>query len=741
MLSEQIVLQSAGSLAVAILALLMLLLQALFYLGQPQFRWYAWSAAISFSAFAYALGVFIEYNAPPGGLNHAAGLLEYTALIGLVHCFYGFTFSYLDIRSRAYHTLATAWHTLILGVLWSGDVIVARRFAARHFSGLNVPFIEADLGPLGPLFVLYVALSGVCAVFLWVRNKQVNPRYRRAYLAGMVLWLLLGIHDGLASMGMPTLQYLMEYGFLAFAVAVLWVVFNSHLEIAAEERYRVITEYASDGILVIQDGKVVFANPACGELIGHTPSETAPIDILDTMAPDDRRIVSAYYDRLLDGGAVPKSYPVRLRRADGQEHFVEIASSRIRFRDRPAVLAVLRDVTDRKREECTRRQSEKKLARLRKMESLGLLAGGVAHDLNNVLSGIVTYPDLILADLPADSRLRKPIETMQKAGNRAAAIVQDLLTLARRGVETEEVIDLNRIVGDFLHSPEYEKIMAFHPAAACDADLAADLLHFKGSPVHVSKALMNLISNAAEAMPEGGRIVVATANRYLDRTVKGYEEIPAGEYVVLSVSDTGVGICTEERERLFEPFFTKKVMGRSGTGLGMAVVWGTVKDHHGFTDIDSAIGRGTTFTLFFPATREPLAAVAASPSLDTCRGMGESILVVDDDGAQREIACEILSRLGYTVSAVSSGEQALDFVTRQRVALLVLDMIMDPGMDGLDTYRRILEIQPDQKAILASGFSETDRVGEALRLGAGRYVKKPYAMAQLGLAVRGELDR
>jgi CheY-like chemotaxis protein len=260
-----------------------------------------------------------------------------------------------------------------------------------------------------------------------------------------------------------------------------------------------------------------------------------------------------------------------------------------------------------------------------------------------------------------------------------------------------------------------------------------------GSPVHLSKTIMNLISNAVEAMPHGGTVRVSAENRYVDTPIRGYDDIQEGDYVVLTVSDGGVGIPKKDLKRIFEPFYTKKVMGRSGTGLGMAVVWATVKDHRGYIDVESVEGQGTTFSLYFPATREEVAKEQHPLSINDYKGHGEFLLVVDDVEEQREIAKEVLQTLGYSVASVSSGEEAIHYVRRKSPDLLVLDMVMDSGMDGLDTYRQILEKYPHQKAIIASGFSETERVREAQRLGAGPYVKKPYTLEKIGTAVKGAL--
>jgi signal transduction histidine kinase/CheY-like chemotaxis protein len=387
------------------------------------------------------------------------------------------------------------------------------------------------------------------------------------------------------------------------------------------------------------------------------------------------------------------------------------------------------------------RELQERIVRAQKMEALGTLAGGVAHDLNNMLVGLVTYPELLLAQIPQDSPLGKPLLTIQKSGEKAAAIVQDLLTMTRRGVVAPEVVNVNQIVSEYLKSPEHEKVQFYHPKVELETNLEPNLLNILGSPIHLSKTVMNLVSNAAEAMPNGGKIVISTEVQYVDRPTRGHDDIEEGDYVTLSVSDAGVGIPPEDVKKIFEPFYTKKVLGRSGTGLGMAVVWWTLKDHNGYIDVQTEEGKGTRFALYFPATRQELTKDTSPLQSDEYMGKGESILVVDDVKEQREIASMILEKLGYSVTSVSSGEGAVDYMKRSSADLLVLDMIMDPGIDGLETYRRIRKFHPQQRAVLVSGFSETKRVKKAQGLGAGSYVRKPYSLEKIGVAIRAELDR
>ena len=397
-------------------------------------------------------------------------------------------------------------------------------------------------------------------------------------------------------------------------------------------------------------------------------------------------------------------------------------------------IVTVEDITSHKR-------LEERLQRAEKMEALGTLAGGVAHDLNNVMGIVTGYAELLLHTIEKSNPLRPQLANIMEAGRRASAIVQDLLTMARRGVYNRRVLNLNKIVSDCLKSPEFEKLSTYHPAVKINMELEPDVLNISGSPVHLSKSLFNLISNASEAMPNGGAVTVRTGNKYMEMPVQGYDQIEEGDYVVLSVCDTGEGIPQADLKRIFEPFYTKKVMGRSGTGLGLAVVWGTVKDHNGYINVQSEQGKGSTFTLYFPVTRDEIKPETIALSMSEYMGRGESILVVDDIKGQRELATGILRKLNYRATSVSCGEEAVAYLRAHAVDLLVLDMIMEPGMDGLDTYRKVLEINPRQKAIIVSGFSESDRVHAAQDLGAGAYVRKPYAIEKLGMAVRGELDR
>ncbi len=509
----------------------------------------------------------------------------------------------------------------------------------------------------------------------------------------------------------------------------------------SEEKYRDIFENVSD-FLYFHDleGRLIECNRSFQNVSGYSTDELSRRPLKELIPERYRDEFHIYLETIKRLNQAEGS--MRLVKKDGSEFIVEYKNSLVYDQDQPiGIRGSARDVTERWQARQEKRGLEKKLEHAQKMEAIGTLAGGVAHDLNNILGGIVSYPDLLLMDLPPNSHLREPIQTIRDSGQKAAAIVQDLLTMARRGVAVTEVVRLNEVISDYLTSPEHKKIASYHPDVRIHQQLSAHLLNIKGSPVHLAKTVMNLVSNAVEAMPSGGTLSIRTTNRYIDKPVHGYDIVEEGDYVVFEIADTGIGISDEDQKRIFEPFYTKKKMGRSGTGLGMSLVWATVMDHKGYIDVVSRRGSGTTFTLYFPVTRERRSNAGEERSVDDFMGNGESILVVDDVGEQRQIASGILRRLGYEVTTVASGEDAVAWARNQRPDLVILDMIMDPGMDGLETYRQLLKINDQQKAIIASGFSESEKVQTALKIGAGAYIKKPYLFDKIGMAVRAELDR
>ena len=520
---------------------------------------------------------------------------------------------------------------------------------------------------------------------------------------------------------------------------------------ASENKYRFITDNVADIIWTIDMNlNFTYVSPSIQRVRGFNVEEAMSQKIHEVLTPaslqyalkvleEEKKILIRNQERAKDNITIELEEYCK----DGSTIWTENELKYLPGEDGTpiGIIGVTRNINARRKVEEEKRSLEERLQRAEKMEALGTLAGGVAHDLNNVLGVIVGYAELLLNEVDKLSPERTRLAKIMNGSEKAAAIVQDLLTLARRGVPVRQVINLNKIIIDFHNSPEFERLSSYHSSVQIKIDLEPDLLNIAGSSVHLGKVISNLVSNAAEAMPKGGDLIIKTSNQYLDKPIYGYDEVRDGDYVVLSVSDTGEGIPAMDIKHIFEPFYTKKIMGKSGTGLGLAVVWGTVKDHQGYINVQSEEGKGSTFTIYFPVTREEMSTETTTVSVSEYQGSGETILVVDDVKDQRELAVEMLQKLNYQAVSVASGEDAIAYIREHKVDLLVLDMIMDPGIDGLDTYRSILEIQPKQKAIIVSGFSETQRVNEAHALGAGAYVKKPYIIEKLGMAARKELDR
>ncbi len=396
--------------------------------------------------------------------------------------------------------------------------------------------------------------------------------------------------------------------------------------------------------------------------------------------------------------------------------------------------------------ECKERvQTEKERADLqqqvhqaKRMEAIGMLAGGVAHDLNNILSGSIGYADLLLRKIPEEEKLKRYLYEIRESGRRAAAIVADLLTLSRDAASDRHPVNINTLAAEYLASAEHQSLTERFPQIKFNHKFESSAPTISCSEIHMRKCIMNLIINAAEAT-SAGNITITTENKKLTTPVTFHDRtLEPGPYVMLSIADDGPGIPAENLEHIFDPFYSNKTLGHSGTGLGLTIVWNTVQDHDGFIEIKQPEKGGTIFALNFPAVKRESNPVSVEDNIDI-EGHGEHVLIVDDEETVRTLAKKLLLDLGYQISVVSSGEEAIEFLDQHKVDLLLLDMLMEPGLNGYETFKRIRAKHPQQKAVIASGFSESHEVKKAQALGAGAYLKKPYTLKELGLAVKKEL--
>ncbi len=507
----------------------------------------------------------------------------------------------------------------------------------------------------------------------------------------------------------------------------------------SEEKYRTLFETIHDGI-IITDLKedIIFVNPAACDIFGYSCEELMAKNLHQLVIDEDIEKLKLETERRKEKKS--SRYELSVIKGDGKIRNILISATPYvdDFDDVNGSVCILSDITHIRNSERERQALREKLTNAQRMESLGVLAGGVAHDLNNILGPLVAYPEMIKMELPWDSPILEKVVKIQRSARRAADIVQDLLTMARRGRYEMKNIDINNIIESYLKSPDFMNLKTNQPKVIVKPQLDKTITDIYGSASHLSKVIMNLVINAYDAMPQEGTLTIKTESRYTEKLIGGYSNIDGGNYVILTVSDSGIGIDKEDQKHIFEPFYSKKKLGRSGSGLGLAIVYGVVKDHNGYIDIKSELNKGTEAYVYLPVIDSTLDNEGDEEIIDI-RG-DEQILVVDDIPEQRDLAATVLSSLGYIVETVSSGEEAVEYLKSKSSDIVILDMIMDSGIDGLDTYRKIIEIHPGQRAIIVSGYSETDRVKEAQRLGAGRYVRKPYTMQMLGKAIREVLS-
>ena len=504
-----------------------------------------------------------------------------------------------------------------------------------------------------------------------------------------------------------------------------------------------IMEAVNIPIAVGNGGRTEYLNKNFREVFGYTLEDIPTMDSMWELCYPDLEYRESIQKEWLKAIDITNNFAIPFRKQyctvsckNGKDKEVEIDFSPVGERG----LTTFRDLTDQNKREAENTLLEKKLLRAQKMEAIGLMAGGVAHDLNNILSGIVGYPDLIKMSLDEDSDIIPHLEAIKRSGLRAADVVADLLTIAKGVASTRKPCSLNSIIEQYFGSPEYEKLKTKMADITLNYSLDKNLLNIFCSEIHIKKCVMNLVMNAIEAMENIGELTISTRNQYVDTPFSMGQYMEKGEYAVLCVKDTGHGITDEDRERIFDPFYTKKVMGMSGTGLGLSVVWNTVQDHYGGIIVTSS-NKGTIFDLYFPVSRNILIEESMAPEVGDIQGNGESVLIIDDEELQQEIASGMLNFLGYKTHYVRSGREAVEWLEKNPVDILLLDMIMPSGLSGFQTYKEIIKKYPNQKAIIASGYSQNKDVESTLKLGAGRFIKKPYTIDFLGKAMKHELRK
>ncbi len=497
----------------------------------------------------------------------------------------------------------------------------------------------------------------------------------------------------------------------------------------SEEKYRVLVENATDVIVIVQDNLIKFHNQKTAVLTGYTKEELETAHFSDFIHPEDREIMIQKYRKTIAGETVPPPFPFRVLHKSGAILWGEINSVQILWEDRPAVLCFIRDITGEKK-------LRDQLQHAQKMEAIGTLAGGIAHDFNNLLQGILGYSDLLMLNKENKGPEYRELEQIRSAALRAAELTQQLLTFSRKVESKMRPVNLNNSVNR-IHALVKRTIPKM---IEIKLNTANRLRTVNADPVQVEQVLMNLIVNSKDAMPEGGILMITTKNKTLDEKFCRLHlgAIP-GEYVLVSISDTGHGMNKETLEHIFEPFYTTKDKGR-GTGLGLAMVYGIVKSHNGYIECKSKPGRGTSFWIYFPVINN-IDEFKDEPNSDISQGGNETILLVDDEEFIRNLGEQMLGGFGYSVLTASDGKCALEiFNQRSRdIDLIILDLIM-PGMSGSRCLEELLKINPEAKVIIASGYAEDGPEMDAVTAKARGIIGKPFKMNRMLGMIRNVLD-
>ena len=507
---------------------------------------------------------------------------------------------------------------------------------------------------------------------------------------------------------------------------------------ASEQQYRSIFNISADAVMILRtDGVIVAANPAACEMYGYSEDELIGLTGRDIVHPD-YHYKFEQFKRQLQSKSWFQAEAVDVRK-DGTTFDSEVRGSSFEHEGKLHLLAIVRNITPRKRAEQERLSLERQVQQAQKLESLGVLAGGIAHDFNNLLTPIMGNADLVLKDLSPHAPARECIEEILKASRRAAELARQMLAYSSKGKFVIQPIRLNELVEEMTHLLE----VAISKKAVLKCNFGQDIPFFDGDATEVRQIIMNLITNASEAIGEqSGIIALSTGAMHCDRAclddvddivhASFSEPLPEGLYVYVEVADTGCGMDAETQAKVFDPFFTTKFTGR---GLGMAAVLGIVRGHRGSIKIHSQVGRGATFRVLFPASREPAAILEEKleddADAEAFRGEG-TVLVADDEDTVRGVCKQMLKRAGFNVLTAADGREALEVFREHadEIVCVLLDLTM-PHLSGEEAFRELRRIRPDVKVVLCSGYSEQQATRSLAVEGWAGFIQKPYALANL----------
>ena len=503
---------------------------------------------------------------------------------------------------------------------------------------------------------------------------------------------------------------------------------------ASEGKYRSLVESIPDIIFALEmDGSIAYIGPRWKKILGHDEAEVLGKYFINFIPAEEHAFMVQVFKEVRNHKKSVENIQVPFQQKDGPLRYFSASAAPLLDEQGQVVgtMGIARDITEGKK-------LEEQLLQAQKMESIGNLAGGIAHDFNNLLSGILGYASFAKKKMSVKDPLYHSINSIERSATQAAELTKQLLGFARRGKYQVKPINCNALIQDlsqFLKRTIDKRI---------NLEVALDpRLHLiEGDETQLQQSLINICLNARDAMPSGGTLKIVTSNQTLSKDIdEKQRRWKEGDYVRITLSDTGIGMTPEVRSQIFEPFFTTKEPGR-GTGLGLSMVYGIIQNHGGYIELRSEPGQGTSFEILLPVAKE-LAIQEVSP-LSPCREVpkgSETILIVDDEELIRELGADILEDGGYKILLASNGEEAIQIYRKKRkkIALVILDMIM-PGLGGKETFLKLKAINPKIKVLLSSGYSTNEGVGEILKEGVGGFIQKPYRDEELIGKVREILD-
>lgn len=504
----------------------------------------------------------------------------------------------------------------------------------------------------------------------------------------------------------------------------------------SEEKYRLLVEHAGEAIFIAQEGMLRFVNRRTEHLSGYTSEELIAKPFQELVHPDDRALVLDHHFKRLKGIKMPPRYSFRIVDRSGAARWVELNAVLIEWQGRPATLNFLHDITGRKQAEQEKERIESQYRQFQKVEAIGRLAGGVAHDLNNLLTPIIGYSELLSGDFSLGDLRRDSIQQILRAAYGARDLVHQLLAFSRKQTLKYQLLDLNKIVRGF------EKLLRRTIREDIDLRIVAspDIQTIMGDIGQIEQVVMNLFVNAQQAMPQGGRLTIETAPVTLDAAyAAAHHNIQPGSYVMLAVSDTGRGMDQETLEHIFEPFFSTK--GDQGTGLGLATVYGIVKQHGGHVWVYSEVGKGSTFKVYLPVSERSPAEKKVEEEIAPHMQGSETILLAEDNDQVRILAEAVLKRQGYTVLVADRGAEALNLLKAHtgKVDLLLTDVVM-PDMNGKVLFEKAVAVQPGLRVLYMSGYTDDVIASRGVLDEGVRFIQKPFTVRALAAKVREVLE-